>query len=321
VKQIDVSRSTKQLRRRSHLVKLKQFGIKTSLAVTAASLVGVGFLPFAQSAYAATNSFGNSNLSYGSYGRDVRVVQLALQNFGAFPSTTAATSYFGSVTKAAVETFQKDMGLQVDGIVGPRTKQTLMKVGYQEYVVGSGDTLWSIGKQYGESSTQIMQENHLSSSNLSVGQALLLHVQKQTSSSQTAQTQQSSLITPQVQQVVNLVNQERAKNGLKPLTIDMKLTQMAHDKAVDMRDNNYFDHQSPTYGSPFDMMNKYGITYSYAGENIAAGQQTAQDVMNSWMNSSGHRANILNPNYTEIGVGFVQGGQYGTEWVQEFIKP
>ena len=117
------------------------------------------------------------------------------------------------------------------------------------------------------------------------------------------------------------MNQERAKQGLKPLKLYAPLAKMANDKAMDMRDHNYFDHQSPTYGSPFDMMNKYGIHYSYAGENIAAGQQTPAEVMKGWMNSSGHRANILNPNYTEIGVGYVQGGQYGTEWVQEFIAP
>lgn len=115
-------------------------------------------------------------------------------------------------------------------------------------------------------------------------------------------------------EVIKLVNQERAKAGLKPLTENAKLSNMAMDKAKDMNNNNYFDHNSPTYGSPFDMMKKYGISFSYAGENIAKGQKTPSDVMNAWMNSSGHRANILNGNYTTIGVAY-----YNGYWVQEFI--
>ncbi|SEG04737.1 CAP domain-containing protein [Paenibacillus sp. UNC499MF] len=115
-------------------------------------------------------------------------------------------------------------------------------------------------------------------------------------------------------QVVTLVNQERAKAGLKPLASDSALAAMALDKAKDMYTNNYFDHNSPTYGSPFDMMKSYGISYTYAGENIAQGQRTPQDVMNSWMNSPGHRQNILSPNFTKIGVAY-----YNGEWVQEFI--
>nr|WP_026039049.1 CAP domain-containing protein [Sporolactobacillus vineae] len=120
--------------------------------------------------------------------------------------------------------------------------------------------------------------------------------------------------------VVDLTNQERTKAGLSPLKSDnATLSKMARDKSADMRDKNYFDHQSPTYGSPFDMMKKYGITYRAAGENIAAGQKTPEEVVNGWMNSPGHRANILNANYTTIGVGYVTGGSYGSYWTQEFI--
>ena len=94
-------------------------------------------------------------------------------------------------------------------------------------------------------------------------------------------------------EVVTLVNKERANAGLKPLTVHAKLTTVALDKAKDMSNNNYFSHTSPTHGSPFDMMKAYGISYGYAGENIAKGQRTPQEVMNSWMNSQGHRENIL----------------------------
>jgi uncharacterized YkwD family protein len=123
--------------------------------------------------------------------------------------------------------------------------------------------------------------------------------------------QKSSFAT----QVVTLVNQQRAKAGLSALKVsNSTLTKMALDKAKDMYNNGYFDHNSPTYGSPFDMMKKYGIRYSYAGENIAKGQRTPQEVMTGWMNSPGHRANILNANFTTIGVAY-----YNGVWVQEFI--
>lgn len=115
-------------------------------------------------------------------------------------------------------------------------------------------------------------------------------------------------------QVVTIVNQERAKNGLKPLTVNATLTKVAQTKAQDMYQNKYFSHTSPTYGSPFDMMKQFGVSYRSAGENIAMGQKTPQEVMNGWMNSPGHRANILNSSYTQIGVGYVNG-----YWVQEFI--
>ncbi|RAI91185.1 putative YkwD family protein [Paenibacillus pabuli] len=115
-------------------------------------------------------------------------------------------------------------------------------------------------------------------------------------------------------QVVKLVNAERAKAGLSALASDALLDKVAVAKVKDMSNNNYFDHQSPTYGSPFDMMKQFGVTYSYAGENIAKGQKTPQEVVTAWMNSEGHRANILNKNFTKIGVGY-----YNGYWAQEFI--
>ena len=125
----------------------------------------------------------------------------------------------------------------------------------------------------------------------------------------------------QAEAILKLVNQERSNAGLAPLKLSDQLTNIANTKAKDMADKRYFSHNSPTYGSPFEMLQQFGVNYSYAGENIAAGQQTAEEVMKDWMNSSGHRANILNKNYTQLGVGFCNGGQYGTEWVQLFIRP
>ena len=121
-------------------------------------------------------------------------------------------------------------------------------------------------------------------------------------------------ILPQEAAVVELVNRERAAHGLQPLTISAELCKKARIKSQDMAQNRYFDHNSPTYGSPFDMMRSLGITYRSAGENIAMGYATAQAVMQGWMNSEGHRANILNASFTTIGVGYVANGSYWTQW-------
>jgi len=125
-------------------------------------------------------------------------------------------------------------------------------------------------------------------------------------------------ITAIEQEVVRLVNVERANKGLPALKSNSQLASVARTKSQDMRINKYFDHQSPTYGSPFEMMKKFGISYSYAGENIAQGQRSAQAVVNAWMNSTGHRENILNKNFTEIGVGLDKNGYY---WTQMFRRP
>ena len=119
------------------------------------------------------------------------------------------------------------------------------------------------------------------------------------------------------QQVLNLVNQERSRAGLKPLQMDWELQRVARVKACDMAENRYFSHTSPTYGSPFDMMKQFGISYHSAGENIAEGQRTPQEVMKAWMNSQGHRENILKPEYTFLGVGYCETGNH---WVQMFIS-
>ena len=117
-------------------------------------------------------------------------------------------------------------------------------------------------------------------------------------------------------EVIRLVNEIRVQNKLKELTENWELSRVARYKSQDMHDNHYFSHTSPTYGSPFEMMKAFGLSYRTAGENIAYGYRTPQAVVNGWMNSSGHRANILNANYKEIGVGYVAEGNY---WTQQFI--
>ena len=118
-------------------------------------------------------------------------------------------------------------------------------------------------------------------------------------------------------QVLTLVNQERAAAGLSPLTMDESLRKVARIKSTDMCTNGYFSHTSPTYGSPFDMMKQFGISYTKAGENIAQGYTTPEAVVKGWMNSSGHRKNILDSDFTHIGVGYDSNGHY---WTQMFIK-
>lgn len=119
------------------------------------------------------------------------------------------------------------------------------------------------------------------------------------------------------QEVARLVNIERQKAGLAPLTLSTELSNVARIKSQDMANKNYFSHTSPTYGDPFEMMRSFGIKFGYAGENIAKGYKSAESVMNGWMNSSEHRANILNPNFKTVGVGYVNANGT-TYWTQMF---
>ncbi|QIZ10878.1 SCP-like extracellular protein [Priestia megaterium] len=123
-------------------------------------------------------------------------------------------------------------------------------------------------------------------------------------------------VSQYVQQVIDLTNAQRSKNGLPALKADTQLNSVAQKKSLDMQQKNYFSHTSPTYGSPFDMMRDFGVTYKSAGENIAQGQRTPQEVVTAWMNSEGHRKNILSSNFTHIGVGFEATGKH---WTQMFI--
>jgi uncharacterized YkwD family protein len=129
-------------------------------------------------------------------------------------------------------------------------------------------------------------------------------------------TSTSSQVSAYEQQVVDLTNQERAKQGLPALKLDTELSKVAKEKSLDMKNNRYFSHTSPNYGSPFDMMKQFGISYRAAGENIAMGQRSPEEVVNAWMNSEGHRKNILSSSFTHIGVGHVADGNY---WTQMFI--
>ncbi|WP_232824069.1 MULTISPECIES: CAP domain-containing protein [Paraliobacillus] len=117
-------------------------------------------------------------------------------------------------------------------------------------------------------------------------------------------------------EVTNLTNKEREKNGLAKLEIDNAVENVAQKKSEDMATNNYFSHTSPTYGSPFEMLQQFEVDYTTAAENIASGQKSPEEVVTGWMNSPGHRKNILNEKVTHIGVGYAENGSY---WTQLFI--
>ncbi|MEL7606385.1 MAG: CAP domain-containing protein [Sedimentibacter saalensis] len=122
------------------------------------------------------------------------------------------------------------------------------------------------------------------------------------------------------QKVAELVNIERQKAGLSALTFDQSVSNVARTKSKDMAANNYFAHQSPTYGSAGDMLTKFGIKWSAWGENIASGQKTPEAVVTAWMNSPGHRANILSTNFSKIGVGYAVNSNGTPYWTQIFTN-
>ena len=165
--------------------------------------------------------------------------------------------------------------------------------------------MWKLAVQYQVGTSEIISSNpQISDPNLIYpGQVLTI-------------PQTDSSVLAFEKEVVRLVNEQRVQNGLKPLKENWELSRVARYKSQDMVDKRYFSHTSPTYGSPFQMIKDFGLSFRTAGENIAYGQRTPQAVVTAWMNSSGHRANILNPSYTQIGVGYVANGHY---WTQMFI--
>ena len=131
-------------------------------------------------------------------------------------------------------------------------------------------------------------------------------------------TTNTTNLTSDEWEVFNLINQQRSQNGLSPLKIDYDVQRVARIKAQDMVNNNYFSHTSPTYGSPFNMLNNFKVSYRTAGENIA-GNSSNSAAVTAWMNSSGHKANILNSSFNYTGIGVINGSKYGKIFVQMFI--
>lgn len=173
------------------------------------------------------------------------------------------------------------------------------------HTVQKGDTMWKLAVQYQVGTSEIIDANPQISNPDLIYPGQVLNIPQVDAAVRSFETE-----------VIRLVNEQRAQYGLKPLTENWELSRVARYKSQDMVDNRYFSHTSPTYGSPFQMIRAFGLSFRTAGENIAYGQRTPQAVVNAWMNSSGHRANILNASYTQIGVGYVAAGNY---WTQMFI--
>ena len=174
------------------------------------------------------------------------------------------------------------------------------------HTVVRGDTMWKIAAKYQVGTGEIIAANpQITDPNLIYpGQVLTV-------------PEVDAGVSVFESEVIRLVNEIRLKNGLKELKPNWELSRVARFKSQDMVDNRYFSHTSPTYGSPFQMIRAFGLDFRTAGENIAYGQRTPQAVVNAWMNSAGHRANILNATYTRIGIGYVADGHY---WTQMFIS-
>ena len=173
------------------------------------------------------------------------------------------------------------------------------------HTVVKGDTMWKLAVKYQVGTSEIISANPQIANPDLIYPGQILNI-----------PQISDTVLSYENEVIRLVNEIRVSNGLKPLTANWELSRIARYKSEDMSDNRYFSHTSPTYGTPFQMIKAFGLSYRSAGENIAYGYGSPAAVVNGWMNSSGHRANILNASYTQIGVGYCASGNY---WTQMFI--
>ncbi len=170
------------------------------------------------------------------------------------------------------------------------------------HMVVRGDTMWKIAKTYEVGLSELASKNpHIKNPSLIYPGDVL-----------TVPTVDGEVLAYEAR-VIELVNSERTSRGLSPLTYDWQLARVARIKSEDMSSGGYFSHTSPTYGTPFEMIQSFGISYKSAGENIARGYASPESVVRGWMNSSGHRANILNSSFTHIGVGYAPGGSYATQ--------
>lgn len=198
------------------------------------------------------------------------------------------------------------------------------------YKVVPGDTLWAISRRYGIKLNDLILVNpQIINPNLIFpNQIINIPSPTKAPSIPSAPSAPSTPSTPSgsdnirelEKEVIRLVNSERAKAGRAALTENSDLSHVARLKSEDFVNKNYFSHNSPTYGTPFEMLRFFGIKYSAAAENIASGQKTAAEAMNTWMNSSGHRANILSSTYNQIGVGVAKDKNGKLYWTQMFVK-
>lgn len=230
----------------------------------------------------------STTLKLGSTGDKVRELQKMLVSLG-YPAKV--TGQYDESTRYAVMLFQS------------RNKATL---------TGEADTktYQAIKTKYEQQPSQSQPSNPAQPSTPS---------QPSTPQKPDPQVPLPSDLTADEKEMIQLLNKERANNGLSPLQVDMKLENVARVKAQDLVKNNYFNHNSPTYGTPFQMMKSFGINYRSAAENLAQNWTVAAGHK-MLMDSSGHRANILNPSYEYVAIAIVDGGPYGKTFVQMFVE-
>lgn len=237
----------------------------------------------------AATAFG---FGKGASGPDVYAVQAMLKSLGYFSGSI--TGYYGSKTEAAVRKFQTAYGLPATGAVDNQTLESI---------------LWAYGN------------SKLPKKPVPPPTPQPVPTPPPPTPSPVPEPNvkpPGAEITAEEQEMIDLVNQARQAAGLKPLIADAELAKVARIKSQDMVDQQYFSHQSPTFGSPFEMMKQFGITFQSAGENIAC-NQTVVAAHQALMNSQGHRENILNESFTHIGIGIVDGGPCGKMFTQMFI--
>ncbi len=179
-----------------------------------------------------------------------------------------------------------------------------MSYAMDSYTVRSGDSLWKIAVKYKIGVKEIIKANpQFKNPNLIYP-------------NQKVNVPNIDSIKTIEREVIRLTNLKRQQQGIAPLKANWELSRVARHKSRDMYQKGYFSHTSPSYGSPFNMIKNYGITYRTAAENIAHGQNSASEVVEAWWNSPGHKKNMLNPGLTEVGVGYHANGNY---WTQMFI--
>lgn len=221
----------------------------------------------------------------GAQGPDVYAVQGMLKSLGSFAGEIDGV--YGASTAAGVRYFQQQHGLPVTGQVDDATLQSI---------------LWA----YGELRISKQPPNQPNPA------------PEPDPVPEPSPNEKAPALSAVERKMVDLINLERTREGLAALTPDLELSQVARIKSAEMIEKDYFSHTSPSYGSPFDMMKKFGITYRTAGENIAC-NQNVENAHEALMNSPGHRKNILSSDFTRVGIGIVDGGMCGQMYTQMFI--
>lgn len=242
-----------------------------------------------------------ATLKLGSTGDRVKELQKMLATLG---YKVTATGTYDESTRFAVMLFQSRNKQTLTGEADAKTYSTIADQ-YKNHKPDSSPSQPSAPSQNNNNNTS--NNNNHSSQNSGSGQ------------NSNAQVPLPSELTADEKEMVQLVNQERASRGLAPYQVDLQLTKVARVKAQEMVDKGYFSHTSPTYGSPFQMMDTFGIGYIAAAENIAQ-NPTVSGAHQMFMNSSGHKANILSGTYDYVGIAVVNGGPYGKTFVQMFLK-